>query len=64
MHKYLMTIDKYFGGAYSFEIEAENKNQALEIAKNSKFYKSDFAKSDTLRCVGKLKPSYKKIGEK
>lgn len=63
MHRYLMVIDKYFGGVASFEVEAENKSQALETAKNSKIYKSDFTISDSLKCVGKVKPSYKKIEE-
>lgn len=30
MNKYLMEVDKYFCGSTEFEIEAENKADALE----------------------------------
>ena len=30
MNKYLMEVDKYFCGSTKFEIEAENKADALE----------------------------------
>lgn len=60
MHRYLMSVPKYFGGEFCFEVEAENKIQAKEKAREyleTSPYRSNFMK-DHIECVRKLKPSF------
>lgn len=56
MNKYLLEISKFFGGKIEFEIEAEDKSDALskgmEYIKTS--YKFDNCKKDTLTVIKKL----------
>lgn len=60
MHRYLMSVPKYFGGEFRFEVEAEDKIQAKEKAREyleNSPYRSNFMK-DHIECVRKLKPSF------
>ena len=59
-HRYLMSVPKYFGGEFRFEVEAENKNDAREKARvylDSHVDHDNFMK-DHITCVRKLKPSF------
>ena len=58
MHRYLMEADKYFGGVIRFEVEAEDKADALKVGIKSKTYNnhSHEIKTGSLRCVKKCKP--------
>lgn len=63
MHRYLMSVPKYFGGEFRFEVEAFNKTHAKERAReyiDSHVDHDNFMK-DHIECVRKLKPSF---GEK
>lgn len=57
MSKYLMEISKYFGGKIEFTIDATDKADALEKARNrvSSTHEFDNCKKDTLRVVKKLR---------
>ena len=57
MHRYLMEADKYFGGVVRFEVEAENKNDALIVGIKSKVYQNHNheIKTGSLRVVKKCK---------
>lgn len=57
MHKYLMSIERYFGGEERFQVTAENKADAIEKAKETSYYRSDNTISSSLKCIRKLKPS-------
>lgn len=59
MHEYLMEIDHYFGSPKRFQVVADTKEEAIEKAKETSFYKNDdcLIKS-SLRVVKKLKPSF------
>ena len=60
MHRYLMSVPKYFGGDFRFEVTAENKDDAREKARaylNSHVCHDNFMK-DHITCVRKLKPSF------
>lgn len=64
MNRYLMSVPKYFGGDFRFEVEAENKEDA--IIKGAGYIQSDpsirgTVMKDHLTCVRKCKPSF---GEK
>ena len=59
MNKYLMRIERYFSGWEQFEIEAENKQDAIVKAKE--YYKKHPIyghggnyKFDSIECVKKL----------
>lgn len=59
-HRYLMSVPKYFGGEFRFEVTAFNKNHAREKAReylDSHVDHDNFMK-DHLTCVRKLKPSF------
>ena len=63
MHDYLMEVDHYFNGPIRFQVTAENKNDAM--VKGLKFLNRGANHyvnciSGSLRCVRKLKPSFKK----
>lgn len=60
MHRYLMSFQRYFAGEQRFEIEAENKNDAIEKAKTSTFYLNYLSDiiPHSLVCIRKLKPSF------
>lgn len=63
MHRYLMSVPKFFGGEFRFEVEAIDKNHAKEKARaylDTHIEHDNFMK-DHLECVRKLKPSF---GEK
>ena len=60
MNKYLMKIEGYFSGWKEFEIEAENKQDAVSKAidfckKHSEFGHGGNYKLSTITCVKKLK---------
>lgn len=60
MNKYLMKIEGYFSGWKEFEIEAENKRDAVEKAtefckKSSEFGIGGNYKLSSITCVKKLK---------
>ena len=60
MNRYLMRIEGYFSGWKQFEIEAENKQDALEKAReyckrNSPYTHGGNYKFDSIECVKKLK---------
>ena len=62
-HRYLMSVPKYFGGDFRFEVEAFNKTHAMEMAHRyiADHVDRDNFMRDYLVCVRKLKPSF---GEK
>lgn len=62
MHEYLMEVDKYFGGTLRFQVTANSKSEALDVARNSNFFKSHCSEiyEPSLRCIRKLKPSFGK----
>lgn len=57
MNKYLMSVEKYFSGTETFEVEAENKSDAIENAKLHPVIKDSGGnvKEDTLKVVKKLR---------
>lgn len=60
MNRYLMSVPKYFGGDFRFEVVAENKDDAREKAHSYLVSHTDhdnFMK-DHITCVRKLKPSF------
>lgn len=67
MHRYLMSVAKYFGGEFRFEVEAENKINAVQKGKeyleSNPVVRSNVMK-DTLVCIRKLKPSFGEEYEK
>ena len=55
-----MSAQRYFGGEIRFEVEANSKQEALEVARRSHYYeimRGQFIEN-TLTCVRKLKPSF------
>lgn len=59
MNKYLMKIEGYFAGTKQFEIEAENKHDAIvkatEYCKNhSEYGIGGNYKLDSIKCIKKL----------
>lgn len=56
VNKYLMEISKYFGGKIEFTIDATDKADALEKAKErvSSSHEFDDCKKDTIKVVKKL----------
>lgn len=58
MHEYLVEIECYFGRRYRFQVSAESKEEALEKAKETVYFKDDNAIKSSLRVVKKLKPSF------
>lgn len=59
MHRYLMEVYGYFSGYEQFEIEAENKKDAVEkgklfVMRNWKYGGGNYDHND-VRCVKKLK---------
>lgn len=56
MNRYLMGIKRYFSVEETFEIDAENKKDALEKALNSQIikYSSENMNVDTLRVIKKI----------
>lgn len=60
MNRYLMRIEAYFSGWDEFEIEAENKQDAMIKAKelcrtSSKYGIGGNYKFDSIECIKKLK---------
>ena len=60
MHRYLMRIEAYFSGWHEFEIEAENKQdavvKAIEYCKKHPIYgHGGNYKLETIECIKKLK---------
>ena len=57
MNNYLMEIRHFFSGYKHFEIEAENKEDAVEKAKIfvSRNWKYDNCDKNDVRCIKKLK---------
>ena len=57
MNTYLMSVEKYFGGTETFEVEAENKSDAIEKAKFNSVVNDSGGnvKKDTLKVVKKSK---------
>ncbi len=59
MNRYLMRIERYFSGCEQFEVEAENKQDAVIKAKefcksHSKYAHGGNYKFDSIECVKKL----------
>lgn len=64
-HKYLLGIRQWFGYETQFVIEAENKNQAIEIGmvyvkRHSPFCSGGYD-YNSVRCIKKLKKRGKSI---
>lgn len=60
MNKYLMRIEGYFSGWKQFEIEAENKKDAVAKAReycksHSEYGHGGNYKLDSIECIKKLK---------
>ena len=59
MNKYLMSIERYFSGRETFEVSAENKQDALIVAKNycmkSGLFSGGNYKIDSIKCEKKIK---------
>ena len=59
MNRYLLEVDKYFGGTSQFEVDAVDKMAALingrTILKSDPKYAGGTHKSDTLRVIKKIK---------
>lgn len=57
MNKYLMSVERYFSGTETFEIEAENISDAIEKAKMHPIIKNSNGnvREDTLKVVKKLR---------
>lgn len=53
MHKYLMSIERYFSGHEQFTFEAENKVDAISKAKA--LHWNDNYKPNTIKCIKKIK---------
>ena len=59
MHEYLMEVEQFFGGKYRFQVNASNREEAMENGrKHSKERHNDNFIKDTLKVVKKLKPSF------
>lgn len=63
MHTYLMAVYHYFNGYENFEIEAENKKDALckariHVLSNSKYDGGNYDKND-IKCIKKLQKKKK-----
>ena len=58
MHRYLMSVQKYFGGEFRFEVEAEDKIDAKEKGRlylESNVIIRSNVMTDTITCIRKLK---------
>ncbi len=60
-HKYLMSVEHYFSGEETFEVEAENKEEAMalgreKLAGDPHFTLGGNYNRKTLRVVKKVKP--------
>lgn len=57
MNKYLMSVERYFSGTETFEIEAENISDAIEKAKLQPIIRNSNGnvREDTLKVVKKLR---------
>lgn len=56
MNTYLIGVKKYFGGEHTFELDAENKTDALIKARksNALLYCRDNVNDSTIRVVKKM----------
>lgn len=61
-HEYLMEAEQYFGGKYRFQVNAENREEAM--AKGEEHLRTGLNRDNiirgTLRVVRKLKPQFGK----